>query len=59
MVSRDDILTNSERENYSESYWKQEKVFLEMLEMYEAVSADEGFDLIINLWDKISEDLKK
>jgi predicted kinase len=125
IVSRDDILTNSESENYSESYWKQdskaidkiffsrlnelnqaakdvivnathlkisrrrkvllrfsehkkicivmpfvdiaaykfrneerfkasakripEKVFLEMLGMYEAVSADEGFDLIINL----------
>jgi len=125
IVSRDDILTNSGSENYSESYWKQdgkaidkiffsildklsqerkdvivnathlkiarrrkvmlrflehkkicivmplidiaayklrneerfkasakripEKVFLEMLEMYEAVSADEGFDLIINL----------
>ena len=59
MVSRDDILTNSERKNYSESYWKQEKVFLEMLEKYEAVSADEGFDLIIILWDKISEDIKK
>ena len=125
IVSRDDILTNSESENYNESYWKQdskaidkiffsrlnelnqaakdvivnathlkisrrrkvllrfsehkkicivtplvdiaaykfrneerfkasakripEKVFLEMLGMYEAVSADEGFDLIINL----------
>ena len=125
IVSRDDILTNSESENYSESYWKQdskaidkmffsimdelnqaakdviinathlkisrrrkvllrfsehkkicivmplidiasyilrneerfkasakripEKVFLEMLGMYEAVSDDEGFDLIINV----------
>jgi predicted kinase len=125
IVSRDDILTNSESENYSESYWKQdskaidkiffsrlnelnqaakdvivnathlkisrrrkvllrfsehkkicivmplidiatyklrneerfkasakripEKVFLEMLGIYEAVSADEGFDLIIIL----------
>ena len=125
IVSRDDILTNSESENYSKSYWKQdskaidkiffsrlnelnqaakdvivnathlkisrrrkvllrflehkkicivmplidiaaykfrneerfkasakripEKVFLEMLGMYEAVSDDEGFDLIINV----------
>ncbi len=125
IVSRDDILTNSESENYSESYWKQdskaidkiffnrlnelnqaakdvivnathlkisrrrkvllrfpehkkicfvmpeidissyktrnaerfkasvknipEKVFIEMLGMYEAVSDDEGFDLIITV----------
>ena len=125
IVSRDDILTNSESENYSESYWKQdskaidkiffsrlndlnlavkdvivnathlkisrrrkvllrfpehkkiciviplinlatfktrnaerfkasvknipEKVFIEMFEMYEVLSEDEGFDLIINV----------
>jgi predicted kinase len=49
MVSRDDILTNSDRENYSESYWKQDskaidKMFFSILDKL----SQERKDVIVN-----------